>query len=405
MMASLLDAPELQEYRNLIGPTAEDKRGAGLNALLALGLGLMGNRSPYFGVALGNAGFGAMNTHAGSLDMARQGRQADVQGALGLRKLKQEMERERRLKELFAGLPENERALAELAPEKFVGAKAETMFPKPTDFQRDLGMVPQDKQSEAILQKFGLAPKVESPTSISKLWAEYEATPVGHPKRAVLLNAINKESSHGPGASVSVGLQAPVMMQNPDGSYSMYQPANKPGYGPEVTQLPAGVKPAATDRPPTAENLAASGYSLRMKRAEQIMDELEAKGESGAPKAGEIIGANIPLIGGPMLANAARSETRQLSRQAQEDWVRAKLRKESGAVISPEEMDREITTYFPEPFQGKKVRDQKRKARQTAIEAMEMSATGKLPTPSQVPSDVQSAARKELERRRQQGGR
>jgi hypothetical protein len=141
-MASLLDAPELQEYRNLIGPTAEDKRGAGLNALLALGLGLMGNRSPHFGVALGNAGFGAMNTHAGSLDLARQGRQADVQGALGLRKLRTDLAQEAALKELgekwvlqqpVEKQPEARMMIA-ANPKALTDALAGNMFPKTEAF-------------------------------------------------------------------------------------------------------------------------------------------------------------------------------------------------------------------------------------------------------------------------------
>src|SRR5512147_1976146 len=100
-MNGLFDSmPELEQFRSLIGPSPEDKRGAAQNALLALGLGLMSNRSPYFGVALGNAGFNAMGAHQAALDAARQGRQGDLQGALGLRKLKQEMENEANIKRI-----------------------------------------------------------------------------------------------------------------------------------------------------------------------------------------------------------------------------------------------------------------------------------------------------------------
>jgi hypothetical protein len=141
-MASLLDAPELQEYRNLIGPTDDDRRSAGLNSLLALGLGLMRNQSPHFGVALGNAGFGAMNTHAGSLDMARQGRQGELQGALGLRKLRTDMAQEEALKKYAENyvLSQPVEKQAELRmmiaanPKAFTEALAGNMFPKTEAF-------------------------------------------------------------------------------------------------------------------------------------------------------------------------------------------------------------------------------------------------------------------------------
>jgi hypothetical protein len=60
--------------------------------------------------------------------------------------------------------------------------------------------------------------------------------------------------------------------------------------------------------------------------------------------------------------------------QAQRDWVRAKLRKESGAVIGPEEMAAEIRTYFPQPFEDKETAAQKKKARKQAEEQLRITA-------------------------------
>ena len=56
--------------------------------------------------------------------------------------------------------------------------------------------------------------------------------------------------------------------------------------------------------------------------------------------------------------------------QAQNDWIRAKLRKESGAVIAPEEMEDERTTYFPQPGDSKKTVQQKKVYRDAATKAM-----------------------------------
>lgn len=55
----------------------------------------------------------------------------------------------------------------------------------------------------------------------------------------------------------------------------------------------------------------------------------------------------VPLVGG-YLANSALDEDQQKYRQAQETWVRAKLRKESGAAIGVKEMEDEIKTFFPQ---------------------------------------------------------
>jgi hypothetical protein len=83
--------------------------------------------------------------------------------------------------------------------------------------------------------------------------------------------------------------------------------------------------------------------------------------------------ATIPLIG-KLGANVSRDAERQKYRQAQEDWVRSKLRKESGAVIADEEMDREIRVYFPQLGDKQAVIDQKKDARKVALSAMFKSA-------------------------------
>ena len=84
----------------------------------------------------------------------------------------------------------------------------------------------------------------------------------------------------------------------------------------------------------------------------------------------------------------------QQVRQAQEDWVRSKLRKESGAVIGDEEMSREIKTYFPQIGDSPPVIAQKARARQIAINAMQTSAGPAMsqvmtaPPPAKVPAST-----------------
>ncbi len=125
----------------------------------------------------------------------------------------------------------------------------------------------------------------------------------------------------------------------------------------------------------------AAGYLMRMQEATKLLDQFEGKGS--ASYGSQVAGA-IPLIGG-LARRAVMSPEQQQYRQAQEDWVRAKLRKESGASIATDEMDREIETYFPMPGEGKEVIAQKRKARATANAAMRQSS-GRAATPESVPS-------------------
>lgn len=120
----------------------------------------------------------------------------------------------------------------------------------------------------------------------------------------------------------------------------------------------------------------AAGYLMRMTEASKLLDEFEGRG--AATYKTQAAGA-VPLVGGA-IRRAVMTPEQQQYRQAQEDWVRAKLRKESGASIATDEMDREIETYFPMPGEGKEVIAQKRKARATANAAMRQSS-GRATTP------------------------
>lgn len=114
----------------------------------------------------------------------------------------------------------------------------------------------------------------------------------------------------------------------------------------------------------------AAGYAARMTEATKLLDKYEA---TGRPTIKTAVAESLPFVG-----DAARrfnsTQDQQLYRQAQEDWVRAKLRKESGAAIGVDEMDREIATYFPQLGDSDAVVAQKRQARMVANEGMAKSA-------------------------------
>lgn len=118
--------------------------------------------------------------------------------------------------------------------------------------------------------------------------------------------------------------------------------------------------------PPTEGERTAANYHGRMQEAEKLIGDYK-------PATGDYIAAINMMEGGPIRSGAANvmmSQEGQKFYQAAADWVRAKLRKESGAVISPSEMAQEIKTYFPMPGDSDAVIQQKKKARDQATKGM-----------------------------------
>jgi hypothetical protein len=95
----------------------------------------------------------------------------------------------------------------------------------------------------------------------------------------------------------------------------------------------------------------------------------------------EFVGAILPKwMGGQAAQQALTSAVREQYEQAQENWITANLRKESGAVISPEEMQKEIRKWFPVVGNSAKVIEQKRQARTVAEDSMRRNSGRALTT-------------------------
>jgi hypothetical protein len=129
----------------------------------------------------------------------------------------------------------------------------------------------------------------------------------------------------------------------------------------------AGVNDIFGGKPPTEGQLGGAGYLQRMTGAEAIFNDLASDGVT-----------TIPLVRGVAVGTRAEgyalSGPEQRLLQAQRDWVRAKLRKESGAVIAEEEMRDEMLTYFPQPGDSAETIAQKAEARKRAERQMEIGA-------------------------------
>jgi hypothetical protein len=118
----------------------------------------------------------------------------------------------------------------------------------------------------------------------------------------------------------------------------------------------------------------ATAYGMRMKEANAILEDLSKKGVlkgaviEGTPLIGGALGQALPSVLG------GTSAAQQQVNQAKSNFITAVLRKESGAVISDSEFDREDKKYFPQINDNAAVIKQKENARKLAIKAIEVQA-------------------------------
>jgi hypothetical protein len=139
---------------------------------------------------------------------------------------------------------------------------------------------------------------------------------------------------------------------------------------------------------PTQEEAKAAGFSQRMEASLYVIGNLPQGSQPGVRAA--VAGA-LPIIGG-VAQRGAMSAEQQKYKQAADDWIRAKLRQESGAVIGEDEMRKEYETYFPQVGDKPEVIAQKEQARAIATNAMRTTAGRAYqpyvpPPPAQAPKE------------------
>lgn len=169
--------------------------------------------------------------------------------------------------------------------------------------------------------------------------------------------------------------EAPTVRQikQPDGSEVavQYDPATQtwvplkaPQGGNAVTGNPSN--PYALPGKPTEVQSNATGFANRMVEAHNTITQLERIGTDKW----EATKGSLPVIG-----NWASSADKQKFEQAKRNYLTAILRKESGAAISPSEFETAEKQYFPVVGDTAAVIEQKRHARETAIQGI-MAAAG-----------------------------
>ena len=123
--------------------------------------------------------------------------------------------------------------------------------------------------------------------------------------------------------------------------------------------------PSSSNRPPTEGERTALRFYERMKGAVDDLARVEEE------IAGLKITGQTQLEYAP---NIFQSRTNQIYRQAQRAFTEARLRKDSGAAIPETEFENDRRTYFVQPGDKPEVIEQKRRARETAMNALRRSA-------------------------------
>ena len=163
-------------------------------------------------------------------------------------------------------------------------------------------------------------------------------------------------------------------MENEDGVFYVSKVPGLPAI-PVSGPTGAPLKGKAPPKPTEGETNAA-GFAQQMENATSIINTLPAGAQPGM---GSGVAGSIPFIGEAAKRGLQPAATQQYE-QAAQAWIRAKLRKESGAAIGVDEMNQEYRTYFPQIGDTSDVITQKANARAIATEAMKRSA-GKSYTP------------------------
>lgn len=186
----------------------------------------------------------------------------------------------------------------------------------------------------------------------------------------------------------SFGLpQGTVAQQGPTGQIQIVnRPKDTPASGAGMaiqnedgttTYIPAGKT--------TEGERNAAGFYQRMVNSTKELTDLTASGYD-PNNLRDRVGAgidNIPLVGGAIapLGRAATTSQGQQYQQAAMNWIRANLRKESGAAIGVKEADDEYKNYFPVLGDSPEVIEQKARNRAVVEQAMRSAAGGALPAP------------------------
>jgi hypothetical protein len=181
-----------------------------------------------------------------------------------------------------------------------------------------------------------------------------------------------------------------LVQKQPDGSFKeMYRAPTKAGDAPSgyratpdgasLEPIPGGpadptVKPKGRDKFTEVQSKSGN-FANMMVKAEEELASVTGKNPDGTLKPvanpknllGALRDGVVPI---EAARNAMRADVTQAYEQSAKQWIRAKLRKESGAAIGKEEMQQEFETYFPQYWDGPETIARKTRAREEAVKGM-----------------------------------
>lgn len=112
---------------------------------------------------------------------------------------------------------------------------------------------------------------------------------------------------------------------------------------------------------PSQEQYKSAGFASRIANVNQVMAEL-------TKNMGKLGTLGLGFQG--MLPNFLKSSNYQSLQQAENDFLTAKLRQESGAAIAQSEIDGAKIQYFPQPGDSKSTLEQKKKNRELILQGL-----------------------------------
>lgn len=177
-------------------------------------------------------------------------------------------------------------------------------------------------------------------------------------------------------------------------------PPAQPQMGPK-----GGVTPMGKKTNFSGEALANAGFASRMVEMNALIEDLPGTAqEAKTGRAGNIESALsvVPFMDpvGAAIVHRNATPAQQQYLNAAQNWIRANLRKESGAVIGEQEMKDEYATYFPVPGDSKAVIKQKENLRKITTNAMIKSSAGAYEEPKQDLTDEETKRMIELLRKK-----
>lgn len=190
---------------------------------------------------------------------------------------------------------------------------------------------------------------------LSQLIAERNSLKPGDPAIKIYDAAIEKETTRAAGPVTNVYSGSAIAGVDDQGN-PIYAQLSRTGGEPSIVQ---GIRPAPKGM--NESQAKAAGFADRIAESNPMLD-------IPPPTVGSMILSDVP--GG----NFALNPQQQKFFQAERNFINAVLRRESGAVISPDEFSNARKQYIPQPGDSDGVLEQKRRNRETVLRSLSRDA-------------------------------